>query len=86
MIRPLKKLSQVHSINQKAFGACERIYQILEQPSTIKDKPSCISIKEFKDEIIFEDVYFKYKEGDWVMIPPYKGQAKIKQVNIETKI
>ena len=67
MIRPLKKLSQVHSINQKAFGACERIYQILEQPSTIKDKPSCISIKEFKDEIIFEDVYFKYKEGDWVL-------------------
>jgi len=24
-----------------------------------------------------------YKEGDWVMIPPYEGQAKIKQVNIE---
>jgi len=24
-----------------------------------------------------------YKEGEWVMIPPYKGSAKIKQVNIE---
>ncbi len=67
MIRPLKKLSSVHSINQRAFAASERIYSILDYPSEITERKDCRRIREFKDEIVFDDVHFRYSTGDWVL-------------------
>ncbi len=64
MIRPFKKLSQVHSINQKALAASKRIYEILEEEPTVKEKESAKDIEDFKEEILFENVWFKYPNSD----------------------
>ncbi len=67
MIRPFKKLSNVHSINQSALSGTKRIYEILEEPIKVKNKRNCLRIKEFKKEILFEEVWFRYKDTDWIL-------------------
>lgn len=64
MIRPLKKLSNVHAINQQALAASARIYDILEEKSQVKEKVRSIKLEEFKNNISFNKVSFKYNESD----------------------
>lgn len=64
MIRPMKKLSGVHAINQRALAASVRIYEILEEEPQIKEKPQGLSLDSFSKSIIFEDVWFGYDEND----------------------
>jgi subfamily B ATP-binding cassette protein MsbA len=64
MVKPLKKLSNVHALNQKALAASERIYSILEEEPQIKEKPEAKSISNFKDTVKFDGVWFRYNEED----------------------
>ncbi|MBU1125719.1 MAG: ABC transporter ATP-binding protein/permease, partial [Candidatus Omnitrophica bacterium] len=64
MIRPFKKLSQVHSLNQQAVAASVRIYEVLETDPTVVDKPGAEALSGFKESIVFEDVWFSYGDND----------------------
>ncbi|MDP2924068.1 MAG: ABC transporter transmembrane domain-containing protein [Candidatus Omnitrophota bacterium] len=64
MLSPFKKLSNVYAINQQAIPASERIYDILEEESKIKDVASATELKEFKENIEYRGVWFKYEESD----------------------
>jgi len=64
MIRPMKKLSNVHAINQRALAASERIYSILEEEPTVKECPQAISLPGFAQGVCFKDVWFRYNEKD----------------------
>ena len=67
MIRPLKKLSNVYSINQQAFAASNRIYEILEQEPQIKEVQNPYQISDLKEEVKFDDVSFSYEPGGDVL-------------------
>ncbi|MFH1504474.1 MAG: ABC transporter ATP-binding protein [Candidatus Omnitrophota bacterium] len=68
MIRPLKKLSNVHAINQQAMVASDRIYDVLEEKPKVMNISNPLTLKEFKQEIDFNKVWFKYaKEEDSVL-------------------
>ncbi len=60
LIRPFKKLSQVHSINQQAVSASERIYETLETTPTVKESPAAQRLGGFQESIRFEEVWFSY--------------------------
>jgi len=62
-IRPFKKLSQVHSLNQQAVAAGERIYEVLDAKPSVAEAPLAFDLKEFKKEVVFEDVWFNYGEN-----------------------
>ena len=64
LIRPFKKLSQVNSIMQQAVAASSRIYEVLDMSSSIQEKPQAQILTGFKNNIIFEGVWFKYAEQD----------------------
>lgn len=64
LIRPFKKLSQVNSIMQQALTASMRIYEILETKPTVVEKVTTKILPEFKDKIVFEDVWFSYENQD----------------------
>ena len=53
LMQPLKKLTEVHFITQEGLAASNRIYQVLEEESTIKEAPSAIAllIEEVKGRI-----------------------------------
>lgn len=64
MIRPFKKLSQVNSLNQQAMAASERIHEVLETNPTVVDKPAALELVGFKNDIIFEHVWFNYADNE----------------------
>ena len=64
---PMKKLANVHAINQKALPASERIYSVLEKEPTIKEVDSPVSISSFSNSIEFDSVYFAYEEDRYVL-------------------
>ncbi|MDD5237896.1 MAG: ABC transporter ATP-binding protein [Candidatus Omnitrophica bacterium] len=74
LIRPFKKLSQVHSLNEQAVAASERIYEILETKPSVLEKPGAYVLTGFKNNIVFEDVGFSYAD-----------QQILKGINLEIK-
>lgn len=64
MIRPFKKLTQVHAINQEALAASQRIYDILDRQPLIREKETAYQIETLKREIKFDRVWFKYEEKE----------------------
>jgi ATP-binding cassette, subfamily B, bacterial MsbA len=68
MMKPVKRLSTVYGINQQALAASERIFQILDGPVTIQEKPIPVELKSFERAVVFENISFKYDEGkDYVL-------------------
>jgi subfamily B ATP-binding cassette protein MsbA len=63
LIRPFKKLSQVHSINQQAVAASERIYEVLEAQPTVAENQAAAVLAGFKDKIAFEGIWFSYADS-----------------------
>ncbi len=64
LLRPFKKLSQVNSLNQQAVAASVRIYEVLGTSPTVKEKSNPAELTGFKNNIVFEDVRFKYAEHE----------------------
>jgi len=64
LIRPFKKLSQVNSIMQQAVAASSRIYEVLDTSPSIKEKSEAQELPGFKNNIVFEDVWFRYGDLD----------------------
>ncbi len=60
LYQPVKKLSRLHSINQQALTAAERVVEILETPPSVQDAPDAAALPAFRDEIRFEDLWFRY--------------------------
>lgn len=74
LIRPFKKLSQVSSIMQQAVAASERVYEVLDTIPTVADNNDAPELGGFKDNLIFENVWFKYQDND-----------VLKGINLEVK-
>ncbi|MFA5157294.1 MAG: ABC transporter ATP-binding protein [Candidatus Omnitrophota bacterium] len=60
LIRPFKKLSQVHSINQQAVAAGQRIFEVLDEPVTVAEKNNALELSGFKEKIDFQDIWTSY--------------------------
>jgi ABC-type multidrug transport system fused ATPase/permease subunit len=63
---PIKKFAEENSHIQRGISAAERMFEVMEQKPQIKDKANAIELKEFKNVIEFEDVWFQY-EDKWVL-------------------
>jgi subfamily B ATP-binding cassette protein MsbA len=64
LIRPFKKLSQVNSIMQQAVAASSRIYEVLDTSPSIQEKPGAQELAPFKNNVVFENVWFSYGDQD----------------------
>ena len=74
LIRPFKKLSQVHSLNQQAMAASERIHEVLDTYPTVPEKKTAAVITDFKSSIVFDNVSFSYGTNEI-----------LKDINLEVK-
>ena len=66
IINPLKELSKASYSIMKGLASMERVDKILNAKVTIQDSPHPVAIKEFKHQIEFRDVSFRYGE-QWVL-------------------
>ena len=62
LIRPFKKISQVNALNQQAMAASERIHEVLETETSVKESSLAKVLPSFKKSIKFRDVCFSYAD------------------------
>jgi ATP-binding cassette, subfamily B, bacterial MsbA len=62
MYAPVKKLSRVNASLQQAMAASERIFEILDTHSEVKERPGALPLPRLRQEIEFRNVGFSYDD------------------------
>jgi subfamily B ATP-binding cassette protein MsbA len=80
MYAPVKKLSRVNASLQQAMAASERIFEILDTHSEVKERPGAMPLAKLRHDIEFRNVSFTYDEAGKgilrdVSFPVRAGQA-----------
>ncbi len=60
LVRPFKRLARLHSINQQAVAAAERIFEVLDAQSSVAESPQARALPPFHRELTFDRVSFQY--------------------------
>ncbi len=63
LVTPLRSLGMWIGQAQRATASGERIFQVLDEPEEVADKPGAVDLPAGEGEIRFEDVSFSYLEG-----------------------
>ena len=50
MYEPLKRLTGIHNIFQQAIGASQKVFEYLDHPVEIEDKPRATRLARFEHE------------------------------------
>jgi ATP-binding cassette, subfamily B, bacterial MsbA len=62
MYGPIKKLSRVNATIQQAVAAAERIFEVLDTHSEVKERPGAAPLAKLRRAIEFRDVNFSYDD------------------------
>lgn len=78
-LHPIKQIAKVYSEINKGLAAAERIFEVIDEPVTIKDKPNAKSITSFNDKVEIKDMTFNYPTSETVLrdinLTIHKGEA-----------
>lgn len=64
MMPPIKELGSVNNRIQEASAAADRVFEIIDIEPRIKNKSNALTLNNFKDEIVFSNISFKYEDSD----------------------
>jgi ATP-binding cassette subfamily B protein len=64
---PIQSLAEMFNWLQSAFASAEKIFSILDMKPIVVDEDDAIELESVKGEIEFKNVWFYYKEGEWVL-------------------
>ncbi|MDH3717848.1 MAG: ABC transporter ATP-binding protein/permease, partial [Planctomycetota bacterium] len=64
---PARKLSDVFSNIQRAAAAADRLYELLDREPTLRDPSRPLPLPQHQRDIVFQDVRFRYQEGEEVL-------------------
>jgi subfamily B ATP-binding cassette protein MsbA len=64
LMKPMKRLTNVYSINQQALAAANRIFEVLDTKETVTDKPDALEMPRFKNNVEFKNVAFSYDDKE----------------------
>jgi ATP-binding cassette, subfamily B, bacterial MsbA len=61
---PVRQLGRMMNTIQQSRSSVERVFEILDTPPTIADRPGAEPIRAFLDRLVFEGVSFRYPEAE----------------------
>ncbi|HET8564095.1 MAG TPA: ABC transporter transmembrane domain-containing protein, partial [Candidatus Binatia bacterium] len=64
---PLREFSQKYAVMQSAMSSAERIFQLLDTPVSIASPKSAVIPRPFRGEVVFDNVWFRYKADELVL-------------------
>src|SRR5262249_35109659 len=64
---PISDISEKYNILQSAMASSERIFKLLDEPVTIASPEKPARVGRARGEIEFRDVWFAYKDEDWIL-------------------
>ena len=65
--RPIQDLSEKYNILQAAMASAERIFHLLDTAPTVIAPPEPVPVPAEFAPIVFDHVWFAYKDEDWVL-------------------
>jgi len=65
--RPVRDLSEKYDILQRAMAASERIFNLLDDNTMIKNPDQPVILNKVRGEIEFKNVWFAYNPGEYVL-------------------
>jgi ATP-binding cassette, subfamily B, bacterial MsbA len=76
LYEPVKRLTGIHNIFQQAIGASQKVFEYLDRPEDIQEKPKALTLEKFTRSINFENVGFQY---------PTAETPQLRGVNLEVR-
>ena len=67
LVSPINILSKSYNLMQKAIGASERIFKLLEVDEKVIEKEEAIKMPPIEGEVVFNEVNFSYNEDEQVL-------------------
>ena len=68
LFRPLRVIADKFNVLQMGMVAAERVFKVMDNPDEMPpDSPDCIDAGVLKGNIDFKDVWFAYKEDQYVL-------------------
>lgn len=64
---PVKKLTKINNAIQEGMAATNRIYDVIETQSEIKEAPNSTNISDGSHSVHFQDVSFAYEKNEMVL-------------------
>jgi subfamily B ATP-binding cassette protein MsbA len=61
---PVRQLSRIVNTVQQSTSSVERVFEILDQPPAIADRPGAVALDAFRDRIAFEQVSFRHADSE----------------------
>lgn len=65
--RPIRDLSEKYNVMQTAMASSERIFKLLDNDTFVKNPDNPVPLGRIKGEVEFKDVWFAYKDEDYVL-------------------
>jgi subfamily B ATP-binding cassette protein MsbA len=65
--QPVEDIIRVNNQLQQALAAAERIFEFLDEPYEVQEKPNAIVLQRVRGEVTFEHVWFSYEPGKPVL-------------------
>jgi subfamily B ATP-binding cassette protein MsbA len=64
LYRPVRELSRTINTASQSMSSVERVFEILDIPPAVSDRPGARPIEHFHDRIVFDEVSFRYQDSD----------------------
>lgn len=63
MYEPVKRLSGINNAFQQALGASAKVYELLDTPEAVSEKPGAVALLPFSKSILFDKATFSYEDS-----------------------
>ncbi len=64
---PIQTLAEQFNMLQSAFASAEKIFSVFDLEPEVVDAPDAVELDGIRGEIEFQDVWFAYEPGEWVL-------------------
>ncbi len=64
---PIQNLADQINELQRAFTSSERLFNLIDNKPDFVDAPDAVELTSIKGDIEFRNVWFAYKDGEWVL-------------------
>jgi len=97
LYEPMRRMSGIYNTFQQARGASSKVFELMEEPFEVVERPGAMALTEFSEEIEFRNVSFNYndsrlpvlmnvdltvKRGEIVALVGSSGSGKTTLVNL----
>jgi len=80
MYEPLKRLTGIHNIFQQAIGASQKVFEYLDHPVAIQDRPGATRLLSFEHTIAYDGVTFRYPGANGFCLDSIRLEVKAGEV------